>query len=335
VIAALEETIAVQEIAKQRAVAKAELEVESAKRMCENEKNRGDALTIKLESFQEKMGQAEMEKATMQEEQVRVKRQAAVIEREALMLKMELKRLNTRIVKPIMAVGRQAKGRRKNSLVSNLMDPEKVGHVVRSESEDGELAGRFFAMLKDNFLYLFDDMQDNMPQITVALEGAICAAESSTSFSIVTPSLRKHLLEVEEGNPDKWLLAFEETVTRHVLSPSPDGTGGTRLCPPTWVPDVDVAACFTCDKAFTFYRAKHHCRCCGRIYCHDCCGNRMPLPEYGYDEKVRVCNTCAVEVNTMSEDKLAHAVSKVVDENWDEEEFKLVGKGSASRRGDF
>ena len=59
------------------------------------------------------------------------------------------------------------------------------------------------------------------------------------------------------------------------------------------------------------------------------------IPEYGYDDKVRVCNTCAVEVKAMSETKLAHAVSKVVDEDWDEEEFKLVGKGSASRQGDF
>jgi len=51
----------------------------------------------------------------MKEEQVVLIRKAVEKERVALELQMELNRLSNRIVKPIMATGRQAKGRRKGA----------------------------------------------------------------------------------------------------------------------------------------------------------------------------------------------------------------------------
>jgi hypothetical protein len=102
--------------------------------------------------------------------------------------------------------------------------------------------------------------------------------------------------------------------------------------PPTWVPDEDVAACYTCQDTFGFFTKvrldrgcvtnasvitnlpriclvwthecriaqKHHCRNCGRIFCHDCCGTRMPLPKFGYDEAVRVCGTCITDLEEVA-----------------------------------
>jgi myotubularin-related protein 1/2 len=40
------------------------------------------------------------------------------------------------------------------------------------------------------------------------------------------------------------------------------------------------------------YRNRHHCRCCGYVFCGKCTNNRMNLPEFGYYDVVRVCNVC-------------------------------------------
>ncbi|KHN75482.1 Lateral signaling target protein 2 -like protein [Toxocara canis] len=59
-----------------------------------------------------------------------------------------------------------------------------------------------------------------------------------------------------------------------------------------WVPDSDCEQCTACATAFTLVRRRHHCRNCGRIFCSRCSANSLPLPELGYDRKVRVCNLC-------------------------------------------
>ncbi|VDN42280.1 unnamed protein product [Gongylonema pulchrum] len=59
-----------------------------------------------------------------------------------------------------------------------------------------------------------------------------------------------------------------------------------------WVPDSDCEQCTACSAPFTLVRRRHHCRNCGRIFCSRCSSNSLPLPELGYDRKVRVCNLC-------------------------------------------
>ncbi|EFO18827.2 lateral signaling target protein 2 [Loa loa] len=59
-----------------------------------------------------------------------------------------------------------------------------------------------------------------------------------------------------------------------------------------WVPDSDCEQCTACGMQFTLVRRRHHCRNCGRIFCSRCSANSLPLPELGYDKKVRVCNLC-------------------------------------------
>lgn len=59
-----------------------------------------------------------------------------------------------------------------------------------------------------------------------------------------------------------------------------------------WVPDSDCEQCTACGTAFTLVRRRHHCRNCGRIFCSRCSANSLPLPDLGYDRKVRVCNLC-------------------------------------------
>ncbi|OQR82283.1 myotubularin-like protein [Achlya hypogyna] len=62
---------------------------------------------------------------------------------------------------------------------------------------------------------------------------------------------------------------------------------------PVWELDRDAACCKRCKKKFiAVYRSRHHCRCCGYVFCGRCTNHRMQLPEFGYYEMVRVCRLC-------------------------------------------
>lgn len=37
-----------------------------------------------------------------------------------------------------------------------------------------------------------------------------------------------------------------------------------------WQPDEDMQSCLNCHTAFSFLMRKHHCRCCGGIFCASC-----------------------------------------------------------------
>ena len=67
--------------------------------------------------------------------------------------------------------------------------------------------------------------------------------------------------------------------------------------PPSWIPDSAAPQCMGCLEAFTFVKRRHHCRACGKVFCSRCSNHFLPLPHFGLDRPVRVCNRCAVLLN--------------------------------------
>jgi len=69
----------------------------------------------------------------------------------------------------------------------------------------------------------------------------------------------------------------------------------------TWVPDELVNYCSNnkCRAPFTQTRRRHHCRCCGRVFCHNCTDQSAPISAFGYDQLVRVCNPCFALLDDM------------------------------------
>lgn len=69
----------------------------------------------------------------------------------------------------------------------------------------------------------------------------------------------------------------------------------------SWVPDELVINCSNtkCRAPFTQTRRRHHCRCCGRVFCHNCTGQSAPIPAFRYDQPVRVCNPCFALLDDM------------------------------------
>ncbi|GAB0090647.1 Lateral signaling target protein 2 homolog [Sergentomyia squamirostris] len=70
--------------------------------------------------------------------------------------------------------------------------------------------------------------------------------------------------------------------------------------PPRWIPDEEAPRCMACSAVFTAFRRRHHCRCCGKVFCGMCSNSSAPLPKFGLTKAVRVCRTCFVrEVGTV------------------------------------
>jgi Myotubularin-like phosphatase domain/FYVE zinc finger len=66
-----------------------------------------------------------------------------------------------------------------------------------------------------------------------------------------------------------------------------------------WIPNALVSKCYKCSSAFSFANRKHHCRACGNIFCGRCSSHRLPLPQHGLVDPVRVCDACADSILAM------------------------------------
>ncbi|KAL3233909.1 E3 ubiquitin-protein ligase PIB1 [Nakaseomyces bracarensis] len=70
-----------------------------------------------------------------------------------------------------------------------------------------------------------------------------------------------------------------------------------------WKPDEDSQICDRCQEKFTFLSRRHHCRCCGNIFCQKCSANFalydtrqvkiVKNPEYYWEyPPYRTCDAC-------------------------------------------
>eukprot|EP00756_Hemistasia_phaeocysticola_P002706 Hpha_TRINITY_DN11836_c0_g1::TRINITY_DN11836_c0_g1_i1::g.2066::m.2066 len=62
-------------------------------------------------------------------------------------------------------------------------------------------------------------------------------------------------------------------------------------CGKVWTPDAAAAACENCNRPFTMRRRRHHCRCCGHVFCGRCCAHRL-LDGGDAAVRQRICEAC-------------------------------------------
>ncbi|XP_062538288.1 protein RUFY3-like [Armigeres subalbatus] len=60
----------------------------------------------------------------------------------------------------------------------------------------------------------------------------------------------------------------------------------------SWTPDKGVSNCKSCSKEFSMTRRKHHCRCCGSIFCSSCSEHVAVIPGENNGKPARVCDSC-------------------------------------------
>lgn len=71
-----------------------------------------------------------------------------------------------------------------------------------------------------------------------------------------------------------------------------DNMNGDKRLP--WSLDSSSSICLNCEKDFTFYRRKHHCRCCGQLFCNECSAKTI---SFGTREEERVCDSCFLVIH--------------------------------------
>lgn len=63
---------------------------------------------------------------------------------------------------------------------------------------------------------------------------------------------------------------------------------------PQW---VEGDNCYRCKSTFSLVQRKHHCRCCGQIFCDKCSAKTSTIPKFGIEKEVRVCDDCYGRLN--------------------------------------
>jgi ribosomal protein S14 len=56
---------------------------------------------------------------------------------------------------------------------------------------------------------------------------------------------------------------------------------------PTWDTTKENVNCQNCNTEFSFFKRRHHCRCCFRELCDTCTVKRSPVPSFGHKDAQR------------------------------------------------
>ena len=74
-----------------------------------------------------------------------------------------------------------------------------------------------------------------------------------------------------------------------------------------WLDDTHIIYCHSCNLEFNFIKRKHHCRCCGKIFCYYCCNFWIKIPKnklistinntISYKNQNRECKNCFIEID--------------------------------------
>ncbi|CAO1628143.1 unnamed protein product [Parajaminaea phylloscopi] len=105
-----------------------------------------------------------------------------------------------------------------------------------------------------------------------------------------TPSRRQGSepsLEQRLGDPAATSLQMSAEAFRRLTL-----KGGAAQSKEWWMPDASAKECSSCGSTFTLARRRHHCRCCGQIFCAKCASNLLPGSKLGLPDVVRVCDFC-------------------------------------------
>lgn len=107
------------------------------------------------------------------------------------------------------------------------------------------------------------------------------------------------LFSVTSGSASREYLASQYSRSRSRAQPS-------RLGREYWMKDESATSCFSCNRKFTTFRRKHHCRVCGQIFCSTCTtlieGERCGTE----GRRVRCCKACedALALHSSSDDEV-------------------------------
>ncbi|PRP80289.1 hypothetical protein PROFUN_11767 [Planoprotostelium fungivorum] len=84
--------------------------------------------------------------------------------------------------------------------------------------------------------------------------------------------------------------SLNSTSSHNISDYSTDST--LSLVKPSWDIEKENPSCTICGQLFTFFKRRHHCRCCFREICDTCSAHRDAVPHFNHSTPQRVCTHC-------------------------------------------
>lgn len=107
---------------------------------------------------------------------------------------------------------------------------------------------------------------------------------------------------------NSWFLGWHDSVWRRIWNSkmedlhTADESFVDSIIPCRWVENSAVKNCSdaSCNRPFTIFRRRHHCRACGLIFCEKCSAHRRVVPAVSSSTLSRCCKSCAHQFDVAS-----------------------------------
>eukprot|EP01036_Dinobryon_divergens_P030102 gene30102-39298_t len=121
-------------------------------------------------------------------------------------------------------------------------------------------------------------------------------------FTVESPAKSFVVLCSKESDRADWLEAICSAIAQQHARLSRE-MGSVA---PIWTPDSTSQCCLLCERPFTLFQRRHHCRACGKVLCDACSHWRCMLRQVDARRPVRVCQLC---FENLSSDEAAAAAA--------------------------
>uniref|UniRef100_A0A158R5H4 FYVE-type domain-containing protein n=1 Tax=Syphacia muris TaxID=451379 RepID=A0A158R5H4_9BILA len=178
---------------------------------------------------------------------------------------------------------------------------EKDAEIKRNSSTMDMLKNEYINKTEEYMqtLNILSKKQEELNSANVALEKArkqnIQFAEKLKEIPILKHELAELNADLEQQS--KKIADYENALEELGIHLSESGLRILELkeeflpfSEAQWQDDSSVTDCKACGVTFSVSRRKHHCRCCGMIFCNTCSDGRIKLPSN--PKPVRVCVSC-------------------------------------------
>ncbi len=153
------------------------------------------------------------------------------------------------------------------------------------EDQDGSLDGFPFVIWgnEQSHVLIADTEQVRATWITLAVSAANAIHRNFRIRSITPSSVARGCLTSHASSVDSVLSPVETTA---YIDTDP------LVVAPLFTPNSASSGCQHCGSAFMLLlRARHHCRCCGHLVCHDCSPFKLKLRDDAQFPE-RLCSHC-------------------------------------------
>eukprot|EP00947_MAST-08B_sp_MAST-8B-sp1_P000620 g620.t1 len=120
---------------------------------------------------------------------------------------------------------------------------------------------------------------------------------------VMPPSLQQVLYGKSEGNPLFVLELIGQLIADEdiVVNPATQAVSAPNAVRREWAEDKDSPQCSRCSAKFTSMRRRHHCRCCGKVFCGSCASSQYFKVAVGYAAPVRHCVDCFLSTGSQAQ----------------------------------